>query len=264
MKKILFLIFFAFISFSLFAGLSYELYTNNVKLNWDKVDNAVYYDIYVGTKPLVRLTKGELTYTVKNLDQNSDYTITMGARDENNNTLYAAKVSFTTLDYSGIYRFENSSEDDNDGKLDSLEFKASLIEDERGQYMSISYPIDGKYLQFFPFEPFNGPWNWIKFKSNLDIAKVYKDICRKINVLDITPSEFKPDNVSLTTDSVILDITSKAFGIKVSTKTELLFKSDETGTYLIFKTDGSDLAKKALYNNKSSSDPYAFRLEKVN
>ena len=76
MKKILFLIFFAFISFSLFAGLSYELYTNNVKLNWDKVDNAVYYDIYVGTKPLVRLTKGELTYTVKNLDQNSDYTIT--------------------------------------------------------------------------------------------------------------------------------------------------------------------------------------------
>ena len=119
-------------------------------------------------------------------------------------------------------------------------------------------------LQFFPFEPFNGPWNWIKFKSNLDIAKVYKDICRKINVLDITPSEFRPDNVSFTTDTVILDITSKAFGIKVSTKTELLFKSDETGTYLIFKTDGSDLAKKALYKNKSSSDPYAFRLEKVN
>ena len=263
MKKLLILIFIALMPIGLFAALSHEVYTNNVKLSWDKVDGAVYYDIYVDTTPLVRLLNGELTYTVKSLDQNKSYTITMGARDANNNTLYAAKVSFTTGSYDGIYRFVNISNDDNDGKLSQLEFKAILTEDDRGQYMSISYPIDGKYLPFFPFTPFDGPWKWIKFKADKDISKVYKDICRKINTLDITPTEFRPDNVEISTDRVILKITSKAFGIKVATTTEFLFKSDETGTYLIFQTDGSDLAKKALYKNKNSSNPYAFRLEKI-
>ena len=66
-----------------------------------------------------------------------------------------------------------------------------------------------------------------------------------------------------TTDRVILNITSKAFGIKVGTITEFLFKSDESGTYLIFRNTGSDIAKKALFKNEASEDPFAFVLEKV-
>ena len=262
MKKILFTILFLLCPAALFAALYHEVYTNNVTLSWDKVDNAVYYDIYIDKTPFVRLLNGELSYTIKNLNQNQEYTITFGARDENNNTLSASKVTFTTGNYSGTYRFINKG-DDNNGKFKDIEFVAKLIEDEGAQYMAISYNLDGEILPFFPFDPIEGPWPWIKFKDKIDVARVYKDICRKINILDVTPTAFQPVKVQKTTDRVILNITSKAFGIKVGTITEFLFKSDESGTYLIFRNSGSDIAKKALFKNEASEDPFAFVLEKV-
>ena len=245
------------------ASITADVMVNNVNLSWDRVDGADYYDLYLDNAPLIRLSKGETEYTISHLDQLASCTVILGARDKAGNTLYADKVEFTTGTYSGTYRFVNETDDDNHGKLKVLEFRAELSEGPDGQYMAISYPVDGTYIDFFPFEPYDGPWNWIKFKSGLPLAKVYKDICSRINKLDIMPTAFQIQGFKVTTDTSELNIVSKAFGIKVPTVTEFLFRSDESGTYAIFRNSGSDLIEKALFRGDDPDDPFAFRLEKV-
>ena len=211
------------------AAMNADVNVNSVHLSWDRLDGDVYYDLYLDGAPLVRLSKGETEYTVSHLDQLKDYTVILGVRDKAGNTLHAEKVSFTTGTYSGTYRFVNTTGDDNHGKLKTLEFRAQLMEGPDGQYMAISYPVDGTYIPFFPFEPYDGPWDWIKFKSDLPLAKVYKDICIRINKLDIMPSSFQIQGFTVTTDSSVLNIVSKAFGLKVPTNTEYLLRLDKRG-----------------------------------
>ena len=245
------------------ASMTADVRVNSSDLTWDRVEGASYYDLYLDGAPLARLRSDATGYTLSHLDQMREYTVIMGARDRDGNTLHADKVTFQTGSFSGTYRFVNDSDDDNHGKLRMLEFRAELAEGPDGQYMAISYPVEGVYIPFFPFEPYDGPWDWVKFRSDLPLARVYKDICSRINRLDIMPTSFRIDGFDVTTDTVIMRITSKAYGIKVSTVTEFNFRSDESGTYAVFRNSGSDLIEKALFRGDDPDDPYAFRLEKV-
>ena len=91
---------------------------NSVVLSWESVDGAQWYDIYNGEAFVVRLPSTENTYTVEHLAQDSGFRFVLGARDGDNNTLDAEAVSVTTGNYSGLYRWENQTDDDNGGMIE--------------------------------------------------------------------------------------------------------------------------------------------------
>lgn len=239
---------------------------NSVVLSWESVDGAQWYDIYNGEAFVVRLPSTENTYTVEHLAQDSGFRFVLGARDGDNNTLDAEAVSVTTGNYSGLYRWENQTDDDNGGMMSEIVYRAELKEDPTyGQYMQVSFVQDGEEHVIFPLQDFSSEsWDWIDYDSDSPAGIAYRLNCSKFNVLPISPSRFKVDSVRMTNDTISVDIRSSALGIGVTTTSNYVFGCDAEGPYLSFSTTGGGLAKSALFKNPMDPDnPYTYMLRRI-
>ena len=267
--KFLFLFIFCLAASPLRASslsLEADVAVNSVTLTWQSVEGTSWYDIYNGDAFVVRLPEDENSYTLSHLDQNESYRFVLGARDSENQTLDAEAVSVKTGSYDGVYEWINPTDDDNHGRMDSVTYRAELAEDSRyGQYMRVSIIEDGQEHVIFPLQDFDSSWNWIDYDSSDPAAVAYRLNCEKFNVLGIKPGRFKIDKVTMTNDSISVDIRTSALGISVVTTTTYEFSSDDEGPLLRFTTTGSGLAKSALFRNPADPDnPYTFTLRARN
>ena len=242
-----------------------DVLVNQVRLSWDKVDDATWYDIYDGEAFITRLPSEQTSYTVEHLSQDAVHRIVLGARDGANATLDAEAVSVTTASYEGTYVWTNPTDDDNKGRMKELVYHARLVEDrEYGQYMEISIDVDGRRLVIFPLQGFDEGWPWVDTDSGSDVATAYLANCAKMNSLNITPSRFRTGSVRISTDSAFSEVVSHAMGLDISTTTSFTFGADEEGAWLDLSVDGPGVVRMALFDNPLSPDaPHTFRLRRI-
>ena len=239
---------------------------NSVTLSWNEVSGTTWYDIYKGEEFVTRLSSDARSYTLEHLPQETSFSFVLGARDGDNNTLDAEMVNVTTSSFSGTYVWTNPTARDNNGKVKDITFIASLKEDEEhGQYMEISFPSDGQNLTVFPLQDLHSEWDWIDFDADMPAAYAYRANCEKFNTLSITPSSFRTSKIYLANDSASVDISSRIFGITFTTTTTYDFYLDEEGNACLrYNTDGSAIARSALFKNpENKSDPYTYILKRT-
>ena len=70
-----------------------ESLPTSIKLSWDAVDGAVYYDIYNGQTSVARLPSDVYSFTVEDLFSNESYDLCVAARDAENRDLDAEWVT---------------------------------------------------------------------------------------------------------------------------------------------------------------------------
>ena len=244
-------------------SLSSDVIADEVALEWEAVEGALFYDIYNEEAFITRLDASILSYTLS-LGQKEAYSLIIGARDLANNTLAAAKSSGVTGSYEGTYTWINNTDNDNHGKVKSLVMRAELATSQRyGEYMKIySVKEDGTEELFFPlFDLESSSWPWVEYDSNETTAEVYRDTAARFNTSTIKPSRFRLERISLEKNKVSLDIRTRAFGIEVITTTIFEFGHDEEGLFLKYSTTGSGVAKSAIFKNpEGGDDPYTFIL----
>lgn len=242
-----------------------ECTVNTVTLTWSGVDGAIWYDIYDGGRFIVRLPSDARSYTMEHLAQDTEYRFVMGARDASNADLDAEAVRVRTGNYNGTYVWTNPTDDDNDGMLKEIVYKAQLDSDPvYGQYMRISISEGGEEYVVFPLVEFDAGWDWIDYDADTPTAIAYRTNCEKFNSLNVSPSRFRVQSVSMTNDRIEATIRSSAFGIGVDTVSTYEFGHDEEGRYVRFTTTGSGLAEMALFRNPTDPDnPYTYLLRNI-
>ena len=242
-----------------------SLAVNSVTFTWKDVDGASWYDLYNGQDFVARIPSGVGSHTLSHLDQETEYSFILGARDEANMTLDAEEAVFTTGSYDGTYVWTNPTDKDNGGKLKDIVYKARLRTDkEYGQYMEISVAIGGVDHVVFPIQGLHSSWDWIEWDDEGEEALAYRTNCAKFNRLSLSPSRFRTKLISLSTDKSSVDIASKALGFEVVTTSTYEFGSDEEGPYLKFTTTGSGLALSALCTNPvDKENPHTYLLRRV-
>ena len=84
-----------------------------VNFRWQAADGAVYYDLYEKNDFIIRLSSDVLSYRKNNLQSDTEYSFSIAARDEDNNTLDAAFIDVRTGSWDGLYEWINKTSKDN-------------------------------------------------------------------------------------------------------------------------------------------------------
>ena len=82
------------------AGLDAEIigHPTSADISWASVPGASWYDIYSGDTFIARLESSEREYSVEGLFSSSDYSFSIAARDQENNTLDADFLSVVHIE----------------------------------------------------------------------------------------------------------------------------------------------------------------------
>ena len=250
--------------------LSSALYATNLRfqgeatpdgaiLSWAFVNEAKHYDIYVNNDFVARVD-GTNTYTLTGYDQNKALQIIIGARSEHNETLDSELVALNTSTWEGVYRWINSTSDDNDGKMKELTLKVVLKTDPQyGQYNEIWSAFNGEWRKIFPIGELTGNYGWLEFKGSKDIELTYRLNCERFNTTSFSPSKWKIDKIILLKNTCGVEIITKAAGFQFKSKTTYTFKVNENGKRVIeFLNIGSGLAEHGIFYDPSLSrdDPF--------
>ena len=268
MRKIIILISLLFYTTALYAAsftIKADVDVNDVSLSWSQVDGAIYYDIYRGSDFIVRLDKSASSYTIEDERQNADFVYIIGARDKDNKTLAASKVSVKTESFEGVYQWVNPTKKTNGGKLTEITLRLELAEDPvYGQYMKIYSLTEIGERCFFPIFPLDSTdWPWVEYDSDSDEAITYRVTCEKFNSSPFTPSSFRQSRLEIHPDYVRVDMQSRALGFEVTTTSTFSFYSENGELFLDYSTSGSGLAKTAIFKNPVGDDPWVYTLSKI-
>ena len=146
-----------------------ESLPTSIKLSWDAVDGAVYYDLYEKNDFIIRLSSDVLSYRKNNLQSDTEYSFSIAARDEDNNTLDAAFIDVRTGSWDGLYEWINKTSKDNRGKMKNLMIRVeTAVDSVFGQYHKL-YMImdDGSEVQIFPLYDFGdtSSGEWVNYKD---------------------------------------------------------------------------------------------------
>ncbi len=243
-----------------------EVVINDVSLSWAEICGASFYDIYADDVFIARLDEDTFSYTVGGLDQDRTYRIVVGARDEANNTLDAEAVEVRTGSFSGVYRWVNPTDDDNDGRLKEITYIARLRDNPKyGQYMEISIPYAGDELVIFPLQDLDeSTWPWIDYDDECDAALAYRLNCEKFNTSSLRPGRFRVSRIFISPESSSVEMQSSAFGFKVTTTSYYDFEVRDGNACLIYETSGSGLVESALFRNPvNEEEPFTYEMTRV-
>ncbi len=233
---------------------------DGANLSWNVVSDAVYYDIYIDNVFVKRLN-GETSYSLTGYDQNQELDIIIGARTEDNTTLDSERLRLTTTSWEGVYKWINTTSEDNDGKMKEFSLKVILKTDPTyGQYNEIWTDIDGQWFKVFPIGELTGNYGWLDFKGKKDIEITYRLNCDRFNTTSFSPTKWKIEKIILLKNYCGVEITTKAMGLQFRTRTTYTFKINEEGKRVIeFFNEGSGLAEHALFYNPnlSHADPFS-------
>lgn len=265
MKKIAAIMLIIAVSFSAFAALSVRSLANSLALEWDEVEDVVWYDIYIDDGFIARLDSSQLSFTVENLEGNREYKVSWAARDGENNNLDVSIQKCRTLSWDGEYRWVNTSDDDNRGKMKTLTMRVkSAYNPEYGQYPEIYVLRDGKEYRFFPiFNPGEEKGSWIEWDDDSYYAESYRKCAELINRSPVNPSRWKLNSMRISPSEVFFSVSSKAFGFTADTDSSIrFFYNDEGERCLEYRMDGDSLFMKIAFMNPVDGSP-VYVLEEV-
>lgn len=220
-------------------------------LTWSLVPESVYYDIYVNREFVVRLNNDATSYTLSNLIQGTEYEVILGARTATNETLDSEQANFTTDSWKGVYRWVNTTDNDNNGMMKEFILKVTLTKDAKyGVHNEIWTYAEEQWRKIFPFGELTGNYGWLKFSGDSDMETTYRLNCSKFNISSFIPSKWKIDKIYLLNDYCGVDITTKAFGFEIQTSSTYTFKINDEGKKIIeFRNIGTGVAEMAMFHN---------------
>ncbi len=252
MKKTIAIMIFLSAAFSVFADMSVSSKANSLHIEWDAVQDAVWYDIYIDDSFIVRLDSSQFSFTVANLEGNREYKVSWAARDGENSNLDVSIQIHKTLSWEGTYRWVNTSDDDNRGRMKTLVMKVKIADDPLyGQYPEIYVVRDGAEYRFFPiFNKGEERGEWIDWDENAPYAECYRKCAELINSSVLNPSEWKLVSMSFSPSSVAFSVSSKAFGLTADTDSAICFHYNEKGKRCLeYTMDGDFLFKSIAFMN---------------
>lgn len=261
MKRIsvLLLILILAVSFA-FASLDAKAYAepSAICFTWNAVEGASFYDIYNGQDFIVRLPEGTYSYRLGNLPSNTEYSFSIAARDEANNTLDASFMTVTTDSWDGIYEWINQTDDDNNGKMKSVKLRIETATDPSfGQYHLI-YMImdDGTEAKIFPLYDFDDPASgeWVDYKDDSTVGTSYRLNADRLNTSIFKPSKWRLDSVSIGYDSGKAYIQSRALGLAVDSVSSYRFFMEDGEKKMAFLTSGAGMAESILFKNPNPGE----------
>ena len=215
-------------------------FPNQVEVSWDRVENAVFYDLYLNREAVKRL-KSSVTNTFlgsneQPLASNTSYSVIISARDEENRTLESVEFPVLTTSWEGTYRWINLTENDNKGKCREL---VLLVVDEGPVFEVYGlFPEVSKIpLLLFPLVSPDQEQNQFSYEGAGIIERTYRTNAEVFNTTSIKPKTWQ-----------VLEIEKKnAFlGIKMLTKIGALSFKTESWYEFIITEEGE---KRVLFHN---------------
>lgn len=254
---------------------------NQIRLAWNTVDDATWYDFYEGPSGsenfLIRLeasslqpaSDGSLHWTSGGNDQplaaETSYRIVAAARSADGQTLDAATLTTKTSSWAGRYQWKNPTTDNNGGKILDITLTTKRGPDIPG--IPVYYEIYGDFSsvgvqtpqKIFPLFPLNTTsFNWISYKDNSPEATAYRLNAEKYNKTDMKPKSWKVQSIQVGTGKYVTKILTKALGFEISTVSTYTFRIDENDRREIcFLNQGSGIASIGLFANpEDGSAPF--------
>ena len=255
------------LSMPLFAmELKAEAYPTSLALSWDAVEGAVYYDIYKDNGFVERLDSDRLSSSIGKLRSETEYSISIAARTSDNQTLDAGFAKASTTSWDGIYRWVNTTEHDNKGKLRELVFRVDTeYSPSYGQYCYIYLQINGAEHRIFPLYEFGdeAASRWNKYDDSSPVCEAYRVNAGLFNTSSMTPSKWKVSRIVIDYDSCSAYIQTSALGLNVSTVTSYAFSIEDGEQLVRFSTEGSGIVGSLLFKNPNPGEGDAFILRKT-
>lgn len=245
-----------------------ESLPTSIKLSWDAVDGAVYYDIYNGQTSVARLPSDVYSFTVEDLFSNESYDLCVAARDAENRDLDAEWVTASTTNWDGVYQWENETDKDNRGRMKTFTLRLETVRDEAiGQYLRMfMVNDDGSELRIFPLFDFGSEeaGNWVDYDDEGPTGTAYRENAERFNTSIFKPSKWRVDRIVIDYDSTSAYIQTSAFGIIVDTETTYnLYIEDGLRKMSFTTTSESSLAESVLFHNPNPGEGDAFILTEI-
>lgn len=236
---------------------------NGFSLSWDKVDGAVYYDIYVDSVFVERLGFDTFSHVVDDLLADHAYQVAVAARDGGNRDLEAWFAEVRTGSWDGEYLWVNPTDEDNHGLVKELRMRVETDYDPvYGQYYRLSIVRDGVPYQFFPLYPLGGlAPQWTSYKDDSIQAEVYRKCSELINTSRmLKPSSWRVGRIELQKNGFVFTVVSRAFGIKVETVNTFSFRLENGVRKLDYRVGGDDLFMSIAFVNPEPGSDGVFTL----
>ncbi len=238
-----------------------------VNFRWQAADGAVYYDLYEKNDFIIRLSSDVLSYRKNNLQSDTEYSFSIAARDEENNTLDAAFIDVRTGSWDGLYEWINKTSKDNRGKMKNLMIRVeTAVDSVFGQYHKL-YMImdDGSEVQIFPLYDFGdtSSGEWVNYKDTGRAGTSYRLNADRLNTSIFSPGKWRLDSVEIGYDSGSATVQSSAFGIVADTISSYRFFIEDGTMKLEYSTIGTGVADAILFRNPNPGEGDSFILTKI-
>ena len=251
------------------AGLDAEIigHPTSADISWASVPGASWYDIYSGDTFIARLESSEREYSVEGLFSSSDYSFSIAARDQENNTLDADFLSVSTTSWDGIYEWNNKTDKDNKGKVRNIRIRVeTAVSPQIGQYYNFyMYDRKGNEVLVFPLYDFDdsSSGEWVDYTDKGKSGTSYRFSAGRFNASPFNPSKWRIDKVVIDYDSSSAYIQTSALGLVFDTVTSYKLFIEDGKMKMSFTTEGSGIVGEFLFRNPNPGEGDAFILTRI-
>lgn len=236
-------------------------FPNQVRISWEPVQGADYYDVYVDGEAFGRIRAFATTVgsNEKPLQSHRTYTLTVAARKEGNVELGAAAVKATTTGWEGEYQWLNMTKKDNKGKAKQLDFVVG--------YENGSYTIDAwfdRLYRIYPVLPESRMNEERSYNGESEEELAYRTNASVFNTTNMTPTSWSVRKVETSASGVMVEVVTKVGGLSFKTRTEYRFLLSEDGKKeLHFKTKGDGIASWGIFSSPNPGENGVFILREI-
>jgi hypothetical protein len=238
------------------------VFPDQAKISWNSVQGAKYYDIYLGDEGISRLPQTARSAFVGSneepLASHASYRVTVAARDAENRTLDYLLLPFATSGWEGVYRWENPTDEDNDGKCRSM---GLLVDDRDGNWRIYGDFGDEGTLLLFPLMEVADDWPEVDYLDDSPAAKAYRLNARMFNTTSYEPKSWKLERMESTASSVTTVIETRVWAMRFTTESTFRFRVSETGEkQVVLHNGGQKIASWGMFRcpEKGSGGDFVF------
>lgn len=237
-------------------------FPNQVEVGWDSVKGAVWYDLYLDSKPMKRVKASQhsqrLGSNEESLQSNREYKLLVAARDAKNVTLAATEITARTTSWAGDYYWVNLTEDDNDGKCRLLHLEVRDIEGSLELYGHFPKEPD-RPLLIFPLVPFSSEYPEYSYDGQGPVELAYRTNAEVFNSTNIQPRSWRILELEEKNSSLRTKISTKVGIFSFKTESLLSFMVSETGEKkVLFHNTGDGLASSGIFRSPNPGEDGVF------
>lgn len=258
---------------SLYAGqmvVDFDSSPTSIALKWDRIGEALYYDIYKDNEFVARVDSSQHSYEIDNLYCSTSYNISIAARDGENNTISAAWLDVVTDTWDGIYTWTNLTKNDNKGKLKKLTVRVEMkIDPKYGQYPEIWFQNnDGSESRIFPLFDFDDPESnkWHKYKEESVAGRAYRENASRFNITSFNPGKWKLARLVIDSNETTSYILTSILSFELTTWSKFVFFEEaDSVKRLSLETVGEEaIVNSFIFKNPNPGEDGRFILTREN